>query len=320
MRAERIVKPIPRTDTAMLRRGLFAALLAAGALFGAATAAHADICDALRSQLRTAAGGQSPEVAQLNRQLVAIRNLESRRQCSGKAKGGFFNACGDLSRRRAEVERKIKVAARQKGGSRDAIRARMANLGCAVAVARRDAARSGPPQSASIWRDGSDTLFCVRLSDGYFFPAPNSQFVQAANYKLIRSQCQYICDDPQMAVYELPDLSLETEEMVSVEERKTYKNLPNAFAYRDAANFKGCDPQRYHRRMNEARARATTPTTVDSAGIVLPLPAPRPDIDTVMAYSGETRPAADPFTRKVRIVGTPFLPNDRPTHTDLFAD
>jgi hypothetical protein len=72
--------------------------------------------------------------------------------------------------------------------------------------------------------------------------------------------------------------------------------------------------------MNEARARATTPTTVDSAGIVLPLPAPRPDIDTVMAYSGETRHAADPFTRKVRIVGTPFLPNDRPTHTDLFAD
>ena len=162
------MKPTPHTDTAM-RRGLLA-LLAAGALLGAAPTAHAEICDALRSQLRGTAGGQSAEAAQLTRQLAAIRNLESRRQCGGKAKGGFFNACGDLSRRRAEVERKIQVAARQKGGSHDAIRARMADLGCAIEVARRDIARSGPPASASTWRDGDDTLFCVRLADGYFFP------------------------------------------------------------------------------------------------------------------------------------------------------
>lgn len=305
-----------------LRRRLLAILGSLAFLVGMASAAQADICDALRAQLRGASAGQSPETAQLNRQLAAIRNLERQRQCSGKSKGGFFNACGDLSRRSEEVQRKIQIAARQKGGGSGAIRSRMENLGCTIEVVTRDAGRrSGPPQSATTWRDGRDTLFCVRLADGYYFPAPNSQFVQAANYKLIQSQCQYICEDPQMAVYELADVSLETETMVSVEERKNYKDLPTAFAYRNAANFQACNSQRYNLRMNEARARATTPSMVDSANLVLPMPAPRPDIEPVMAYSGETRAKPeDVFTRKVRIVGAPFLPNERPTHRDLSAE
>jgi hypothetical protein len=307
------------------RRGLFSALMAFGLLLGIAPAAHADICDVLRAQLRSSSGGpQSPAVAQLNKQLAAIRALERQRQCSGKSKGGFFNACGDLARRKDEVERKIQVAARSKGGSGAAIRARMNDLGCITAVARKSEPRtSAAPMAVSGWRNGNDTLFCVRLSDGYYFPAPNSQFVQAASYKLIQSQCQYICEDPQMAVYELTDLALETEEMVSVDTRKPYKDLSTAFAYRNDAEFKTCDSQRYNQRVNEARASAMTPTTVGSANVVLPLPVARPDIDPVMAYStdeAKPRQPVDPLARKVRIVGAPFLPNDRPTHDDLSTE
>lgn len=303
-------------------RGIGRFLVAFGIFLSVVPAAYADVCNSLRSQLRSASGGsESPAVAQLNRQLAAIRTLERQRRCAGKATGGFFNACGDLSRRKDDVERKIQIAARSKGGSSAAIRARMNDLGCTIEIARKTPTRDLSPLAATAWRDGNDTLFCVRLSDGYYFPAPNSQFVQAASYKLIQSQCQYICNDPQMAVFELPDVSLETEEMVSVDERKVYKELPSAFAYRDSAEFRACDLQRYHLRMNEARARAMTPATVDKAGIVLPLPVARPDIDPVMAYSAdEEEPVTDAFARKVRIVGSPFLPNDMPTNKGLSAE
>lgn len=303
-----------------LQRDFFSFLIASGVLLGIAPAAHADICDALRAQLRSSSGGaQSPAVAQLNKQLAAIRALERQRQCGGKAKGGFFNACSDIARRKDEVARKIQIAARSKSGSAAAIRARMEDLGCAVQMARKpDPSRSAAPQAASGWRNGNDTLFCVRLSDGYYFPAPNSQFVQAASYKLIQSQCQYICEDPQMAVYELTDLALETEEMVSVDSRRPYKELSTAFAYRNSAEFKTCDSQRYNLRVNEARASATTPTTVDAANVVLPLPVARPHVDPAMAYSaGDQEAPLETLRRKVRVVGDPFLPNDGPTHSDL---
>lgn len=292
-------------------------LIFAGLLFGVTSQAQADVCDALRSQLRTA-GGANPAVAPLNRQLAAIRTLERQRKCTGKNTGGLFNACGDLSRRKGQVERAIQTASRAKaGGNASAIKARMASLGCTTQMvkARRPETRMARAISpADGWSVGNDSLFCVRLSDGYFFPAPNSGFVQAASYKLIKSQCQYICDDEGMSVYELTDVSLETEEMISVEERKSYKELPTAFAYRSSADFRTCDSQRYNRRVNEARARATTPASVDSKNLVLPLPVARPDIDPVevdplMAYTAdEQAEKANPLTRKVRIVGAPYLP------------
>ncbi|MES0118622.1 DUF2865 domain-containing protein [Mesorhizobium sp. C277A] len=39
----------------------------------------------------------------------------------------------------------------------------------------------------------------------------------------------------------LSDPSLETEEMVALDTRTSYKDLPTAFKYRDDANFRACD-------------------------------------------------------------------------------
>ena len=39
----------------------------------------------------------------------------------------------------------------------------------------------------------------------------------------------------------LSDPSLETDQMVAVETRKPYTELPTAFRYRDAAEFKACE-------------------------------------------------------------------------------
>ncbi len=125
-------------------------------------------------------------------------------------------------------------------------------------------------------------LFCVRVTDGYFFPAPNSQFVGVDHVKNTLDRCRFICGNKDVEVYTLDDMALESEEMASVKDGRSYKDLPAAFAYRDAPHFKGCDFGRYHRHVNEARARSVTPYNMDDA--IIPLPSPRPTPPAVAAH------------------------------------
>lgn len=269
--------------------------------------AHADACSALRSQLRTVGRSvnANPEAAQLARQLAAIRALERKRQCSAtRDRGGLFNPCADLAKRRAAVQRQIgQVSRRGSAGPDDAaaIRARIAALGCAASPGRQRTARAAPAPAM---------LFCVRLSDGYLFPSPHSQFVGEDDYKATLDRCRFICGEEGMDVYTLEDVSRETEEMVSVETRKPYTELPSAFAYREATAFRACDLQRYYRRVEEARARSVTPFKMTH--VVIPVPTPRPDMSTFASISGgpsEAAPAsAEPAKRRVRLVGPAFLP------------
>lgn len=292
--------------------GLFARMLLLLCLIlGFVPAAHADVCDMLRAQVDSIRGS-TPALGQLKRQLDALRALERQQQCARRT-GIFtlFSACGDIARRKSAVERQIRTAS---SGTRTAgLKARMASLGCAAQAAKpqREArVANRAPRSAAGWIAGHDMLFCVRLEDGYFFPAPNSGFVTAAGHKLVKSQCRYICDNADMAVYQLHDPALESEEMISVETRQAYKDLPNAFRYRDAAHFKACNLQRYSQRVNEARAQAMTPATVDAKSLVLPVPNARPDIEPIAFSEEEPRASANPLTRKVRVVGPPYLPNE----------
>jgi len=279
---------------------------------------YADSCSALRSQMLSGGrGAASPELAQLRRQLIAIQGVERQRHCTaGSAVGGFFNACADLARNRAEVQRQIASIG---NSSRDSsgLQARYVALGCQAAPKRQQAPNtevSGPTFG------GNAMLFCVRLSDGYFFPAPNSQFAQAGDLKDTADQCRYICDDPGVDLYTLSDPSLETDQMVSVGTRKAYTELPTAFRYRDAAEFKACDLKRYSQRVAELRARTVTPRNMENA--IIPLPTTRPDLATVSAIpsssndtgASETSATAQsealvPASAKpVRVVGPAFFP------------
>jgi hypothetical protein len=273
--------------------------LCIGALLAGLSQANADACSVLRAQL----GGGNAAPAHLTRQLQAIKALERQRQCSGRSSGGFFDPCRDLAGRRAGVEREIQSASGR--GNSAMIRARLSALGCTQMAARQDRRKSDRPLSFT----GQAMLYCVRLKDGYYFPAPNAQFVNAGHYDNTLDRCRYICNDKAMDVYELDDIGRETEEMASVKTRQSYKDLPSAFAYRDTADFQGCDLPRYYRRADEMRARTVTPKNMEAA--VIPLPQAKPELldGTVTAYvpeTTETRPAA---LRKVRVVGTPFLPN-----------
>ncbi len=272
----------------------------------ATSPALADECSSLARQIRSGgSGGSNPQQTQLRRQLVAIQALERRRQCSGKSSGGFFDPCGDLARMRADVLRQMAAAS----GGRDAsvLQARYIALGCTPERRERQAARdtaSGPMAIGS-----AAMLYCVRPSDGYFFPAPKSQFARDTDLKDTTDQCRFICDDPGMEVFALTDPSLETDEMISVAERKPYKDLPTAFRYRDADAFKSCDLRRYYSRVNEMRARTVTPGNMQNA--VIPLPTGRPAADPTnggipapLALVEEPVPA-----RAVRVVGPSFLPD-----------
>ncbi|WP_145711358.1 DUF2865 domain-containing protein [Mesorhizobium tianshanense] len=297
------------------------------------SSSYADSCSAIRSQMRSAdRGGSSPQLAQLRRQLVAIQRLEKQRQCSAKSSmvGFFFNPCADLVRSKAQVQRRIASASnsyRDKSG----LQARFVALGCAPAAKKRErqAQQRSAAQFAGVTPGGS-MLFCVRLSDGYFFPAPKSQFAKRDDLKDTVDQCRYICDDAGVDLYMLEDASRETEEMVALETRKPYTELPAAFRYRDDANFKACNVRRYSRRVAELRARTVTPANMANA--IIPLPTARPDPGAVAEIPGPDAKALDikasgveakgaaqhqsieklTDARPVRVVGPAFFPEDRP--------
>jgi hypothetical protein len=266
-----------------------------------ATSAYADSCADLRREARS---GGSRESAALSRQLAALQRLERQRGCSSKARGGFFfDPCAEVAARKAEVLGKM---ASTRGG---AAPARLAALGCAKEKRRHVmAARNRAP--ARPYVGDNAILYCVRMTDGYFFPVPRSQFVGAGDYKEIVDQCRYICQGSETAVFRLDDPALETEEMISVETAKPYKQLPTAFAYRDRADFKACDFQSYYRRVEEARARTVTPSDMKNA--VIPVPRDKPQSPVArLAFTSQTPPPAvdKPLDRKVRVVGPDFFPD-----------
>ncbi|OBQ66440.1 DUF2865 domain-containing protein [Mesorhizobium erdmanii] len=287
------------------------ALVTATASALGTTSSQADSCSAIRSQLLSGGRGGvvGPELAQLRRQLAAIQGLERQRRCTVQnATGGFFNACADLARNRTEVLRRIAA-----GSGRDisGLQARFTALGCTTD--QRPAPKSQSTAGGANYASNT-ILFCVRLSDGYFFPAPKSQFAGGDDIKDMADQCRYICNDPAVDLYTLSDASLETEKMLALDTRKPYTELPSAFRYRDDANFKACDVKRYYQRVAELRARTVTPTNMSNA--VIPLPQPKPDLGSVAAIpqSGtETAGAAqlqsiEAGKRPVRVVGPAFFP------------
>jgi len=272
--------------------------------------ALADECASLARQIRSSGGGgSSPESAQLRRQLVAIQALERRRQCSTKSTGGFFNPCADLARMREDVLRQMAGS----GGRRSVsvLQARYTALGCAPERRERVREASGPMSIG-----GASMLYCVRPSDGYFFPAPKSQFAKDVELQETVDQCRFICDDQGMEVFALTDPRLETEEMISVAERKPYKDLQTAFRYRDDPAFKSCDLRRYYSRVNEMRARTVTPANMANA--IIPLPTEKPERQLPITASVEPIKTLEPMAlmeqpapagKSVRSVGPAFLPD-----------
>jgi hypothetical protein len=147
-------------------------------------------------------------------------------------------------------------------------------------------------------------VYCVRPRDGYFFPTPHSQFGGEKDMATTIDMCRAICADPAMDVYALHDPSLETDSMVSLTSGVPYLELNAAHAFREQADFKGCDMQRYFRALDRARAKAVKPG--DLGDTIIPTPTARPD--RVATAATQQAPARRPPTLRVRDVGPVYLP------------
>ena len=219
--------------------------------------------------------GKSP----LERQLVSIQRLEQKRQCATKSAGGFFNPCRQLANRRVAVMRKLARFGDNPACTRPVAMMRVERQTVKSAKLKR------PRPSALA---SAAALYCVRPADGYFFPAPNSQFQKVEDIPHAVDRCRFICNDPTIELYQLASFDLETEDMVSADGKTYYRDLPSAFRYRDNAEFTACNHERYHKRVAELRARTETPT--DLAHAVVPITTYQPD----QQAAGETDILASP--------------------------
>jgi hypothetical protein len=143
----------------------------------------------------------------------------------------------------------------------------------------------------------------VRLSDGYFFPAPNSQFAGYGDYDGTLDRCRFICQDMEMEVYVRDDVAQESEALRPLRGGTPYRDLPVAFGYAGQPAFRSCNFARYLQRSIQLEVRSKNG---GDAPVPLPMHRPEPSPSNVQlsAASGEAGPG-----RKVRVVGEPFLPD-----------
>ncbi len=249
----------------------------------------------------------------LKRQLTAVKSLERSRKCTAEnAQGGFFNACRDLAQRRGDIQSKLQASA--------AALARCSGSSAASATATQKRTAKTPP-SVSIKKtdmtagtfnqflgkySGTPLLFCVRLSDGYYFPAPHSQFAKSDQVKETLAQCSFICETPDVNLYVLSDPAAETSGMLSVDKRETYANLPTAYRYQSDRNFNKCNWDRYNSYIKQVKL-GRDKTKKNKA------PATQKAVPTLAEIEAEIEPAPlrdlteGSADRSIRIVGPEFL-------------
>lgn len=289
--------------TRRARQCLLRILATAGMLAIGISAASADACSVLRARHANATG----MLQQIDSEARALRSSGAGNCEAGWREGSIFDPCRTLShtarRQHAVAQVHHAVAARASG-----IRAQMASYGCEKRPMRQARTRPAAAPARPVARPaGSALLYCVRPSDGYFFPAPNAQFVGVEAVGETRDRCRFICEDDGMDVYVLEDATAGAEAMISVADRSPYSALPAAFAYREKSSTRRCDMQRYHDRVDEARARASTTDTFGN--VTVPLPSARPDpvgADMLLALRGSLADHALP-PAPVRMVGVPYL-------------
>lgn len=293
-------------------------------------------------------GGQSPEInsyasaiAQQNLELRKARQDQRRLRCLTSSivqirpDGG--NDCSDLASAisRMEANRDIlsaRLADLRENRAEDARAALVTALeanGCGpdqaaypqeaeripyldtLAEAYRpdragEAAYSASPPPMSMMPSGNVRTLCVRTCDGGFFPI--SSQTSAMNFARDAAQCQQMCPGTETELYfHAPERS-ETVDMISAVSGRPYRDLPNAFLYRnrriDAEPACACNLQQYYQRMTP---RAAVPDYQSSVVEI----APRKQ--QAAAATPATERALDEASLNVRRVGPAFLPSDKGT-------
>lgn len=248
---------------------------------------------------------RSPELLRLERQIAANRAFEVKYSC---ALSGSF-ACREIAGRIAQATKRIQSlssAVPHQICERPVAAKRVERRRILASPLRR-----APVRERHIVQAGIETR-CVRLSDGYYFPTPNSGYNTPKDIEAIVAQCKFICDDPAMDVYRMTGTDRNADDMVSLVSGARYADLPKAGTYRSAAPLKTCDMNRFYRMvMASTPAKATKPVKIGAQS----QPEIQPVTPVAIALLGDvglrgTTGFLPSPVRKVRIVGATFLPEE----------
>ncbi|TDQ33626.1 uncharacterized protein DUF2865 [Phyllobacterium brassicacearum] len=167
---------------------------------------------------------------------------------------------------------------------------------------------SDPGGNVIVKKGGYRTL-CVRTCDGYYFPISFSS--QPRNFPRDQNACTAMCPNGNAQLYYHAVPEQESDDMISVADKKPYSELPSAFNYRTVGlrSVPGCSCHRQPSPMSEqlmsdrqSQSSGTTALAEEGTdpGMVAAVPMNEPaqgDVDDAPAES-----------RDVRMVGPAFFP------------
>ncbi|WP_426230978.1 DUF2865 domain-containing protein [Pararhizobium sp. DWP3-4] len=242
----------------------------------------------------------SPEIARLQRQIAANRAFQVKYSCA--AVSSF--ACREITGRIAQASTRLASLSGAQGRSCKPIVAdRTQGRRSAIAATRGLATGYALPRISARMETR-----CVRLSDGYSFPTPNSGYNTASDVEAISAQCKFICADPAMDVYRMTSTDRNTDEMISVTTGARYAQLPNTGVYRMVASLKTCDINRFYKTVL-AKMPPAADASSSNAESVQPVEALNVALLGNVGLRG-TSSFVQPPARKVRVVGAAYLPDN----------
>ena len=314
-------------------------MLGAVLLAAACTAAQAQsgtkTCHQLEAQLVAipsgSGGGQAQRfdaaIARQQEQMQKARAQIRHIGCGRAIVGRAVAQCGSLN---ATIERMDRNLAdlqqkRRALGSGNARRERARILasinanGCREARPPQRTAASEPPAGQVVINGGARMrglsgnfrTLCVRTCDGYYFPISYS--VGSASFGRDAQACAAMCPGTQVELHHHRSPGEESEDMVSVVTGIPYRQMTNAFAYRQPNGSQpgcGCG----------ASASSPTPRGFDVIGgdyssgnrrerdAKMPEPEPAAVPSNASARADPPLPRRDIGNRAVRVVGPTFLP------------
>ncbi|MCZ7930992.1 DUF2865 domain-containing protein [Agrobacterium leguminum] len=166
--------------------------------------------------------------------------------------------------------------------------------------------------------EGGLRTLCVRTCDGSFFPIASN--ASPLDFRAQAEQCEKMCPGTETELYFHSMTDQETADMVSAETGKPYRDLPTAFAYRNAtAKAPGCacNMAAYHKEMQKQEEAARPQPEKPYSGITT-IPSPQGDkaekpTEQRQAAKPPEQPVPerdyDPNDSRVRVIGPKFLPD-----------
>lgn len=305
----------------------------------APAAAHAALCESLRSQLSQVreVTGNTAEVrkyanalAQQNMNIRKVRNDLQRYGCSSGSFTVFGGrnqaACDQLQASLADMEANRRYLEDQRNALRGSVSgtaserrrilAALRDNGCDGTVREASFVTPSPVEEEesefftripSPGETGQLRTMCVRTCDGAFFPVSSN--ASTSDFRRDAAICSNMCPGAETRLYYHSLTGSESADMVSATTGEPYRALPSAFAYRNRLPGEkpvcgcGAGSAAFSAPEEDERAKAELRPSIEEKQKKAESP-----VAAAAAATVPDRPY-DPANSKVRVVGPQFMPS-----------